>query len=219
MFCTLPSSRSESRSGELASSAASWFSSQCSVYHNTCGVVAIFVAVERRREGRKEGRKAPLYEPRTHSQRGREHTGCRNGRTTDGRRTGRERALPPGFLVCVSADGRQATGELRDHSGFSKKPVSTLKSPVWCAARTPEMVRGGGREGEQGRLATCGWLVWFARSGSVGAATSVAPAPPDGRGGGKARPTVRRRRRRKQEGLSCRSPLPPPPPPPMVRLP
>ena len=43
----------------------------------------------------------------------------------------------------------------------------------------------GEREGGQGRLATCGWLVWFARSGSVGAATSVASAPPDGEEGAK----------------------------------
>ena len=74
MLCTLPSSRSKSRT-EVASSlprslalfvVLSPIFSQCSVYHNTCGVVAIFVAVERRegREG-KRGGKAPLHEPLT----------------------------------------------------------------------------------------------------------------------------------------------------------
>ena len=55
------SSRGKSvRPPEVASSLAH-LSSQCSVHHNTCGVEAIFVAVERARGGRK----APLYEPRT----------------------------------------------------------------------------------------------------------------------------------------------------------
>ena len=178
MFCTLPSS---SRGKSVHQKWRARSSSQCSVHHNTCGVEAIFVAVEREGEGKKGGRKAPLYEPRRRrSQRGSEES---TQAAAGGGRTGRERgALPTGFLVRMR---RWAAGNLRHHSGLVKKPVSTLKSPVWCAARTPEMVRGGGREGEQGRLATCGWLVWFARSGSVGAATSVAPAPPDGRGEGR----------------------------------
>ena len=170
---TLPSSRSKSRSGELASPVDDGsLSSQCSVYHNTCGVVAIFVAAERE----KGGRKAPLYEPRSHSQRGREHTGCRN-RRTGGRRTGRERALPAGFLVRAR---RWSIEDLRHLSGSVKKPGSTLKSPV----SRPEMVRG--EVGGEGRV---DWLRVVGLFGSLGpdrsgAATSVAGRRRgEGRGG------------------------------------
>ena len=163
MFCTLPSS---SRGKSVHQKWRARSSSQCSVHHNTCGVEAIFVAVEREGEGKKGGRKAPLYEPRRRrSQRGSEES---TQAAAGGGRTGRERgALPTGFLVRMR---RWAAGNLRHHSGLVKKPGSTLKSPV----RRPERWFWRGRGGRAGSTG----YVW-----SVGLCGSPGLAAPIGRSG------------------------------------
>ena len=103
-----------------SSTDVAWFSSQCSVYHNTCGVVAIFVAVERVKEGGRKG-----GEEGRHRYTNLAVTAANAEESTQAAATGGEQVekeLSRRVSWCGRVDGRQETFEISLDSPRNRAP-------------------------------------------------------------------------------------------------